>query len=359
MDKPNRGNTIKIKLNGETQTYSEEPIQKQKKPTKDSFDKVIKIDEDFNDQDVFFETAAAKDPIEDESFDWIIPESSEHDIQEYKIVSSHNQKKSGSNKPGTFSTFSKKRNGSMLKSILITTLFAILIGTSLGALMLKLVNNDSSKPAVIEPVVVNKGTEKGEETPGGKNTSIVLEAQTAFIVQGGAFSTEGKANEAASQAKSIGAPAKTLLMNEKAFLFLGVADSIETAKQLEGHYEANGFDDVLPKQIPIAEKTVSDINDSEKSFLKAAPAIFQKLSNVTSNAIVSGNISSDSSKEVTSLGEQLKQNPDLKNEQVKKLSGELSGALEQIQAFQAKKNKANLIEAQQHLLNFLTVYYSL
>ena len=38
---------------------------------------------------------------------------------------------------------------------------------------------------------------------------------------------------------------------------------------------------------------------------------------------------------------------------------ELSSALEKVEAFQDKKNKTSLIEAQQHLLNFLTVYYSL
>ena len=41
----------------------------------------------------FIETAAAKESI-DESFDWIIPESSENELEEFKIVSSHNQKKS-------------------------------------------------------------------------------------------------------------------------------------------------------------------------------------------------------------------------------------------------------------------------
>jgi stage II sporulation protein B len=359
VDKPNRGNTIKIKLNGETQAYSEEPIKKDKDSSKDSFTKVIKIDEDFSDQDGFLETAAAKDSI-DESFDWIIPESAEQDLQEYKIVSNQNQKKGSNKKSVTFSTFSNKRNGGILKSILITAVFAIMIGTSLGALMLKLFLNDGSKPTVTEPVVVDKGTEKGSETDSGKTTSIVIGAQTVFIVQGGAFSTEGKANEAASQAKKIGAPAQTLTMNDKAFLFLGVADSIETAKQLEGHYEANGFDDVLPKQIPIAEKTVSDIKDSEKGFLEAAPSIFQQLSKVTSNAIISGSISPDSSKEVTSLGEQLKQtSAQLKNEKVKNLNVELSSALEKVKAFQDKKNKDSLVEAQQHLLNFITAYYSL
>ncbi|KGM45554.1 hypothetical protein P9D43_07055 [Neobacillus niacini] len=357
MDKPNRGNTIKIKLNGENQTFTEEPIKKEQESSKDSFTKVINIDEDFNDQDVFLETAAAKDPI-DESFDWIIPESTENDIQEYKVVSSQKQKNGEKKKTATFTTFSMKRNGSVLKSILVTAVFAILIGTSLGVLMLKLVISENSKPAVTEPVVVDKGTDKGSDVTAGKGSSIAIGAQTVFIVQGGAFSTKDAASGAANEAKGKGTPAQTLTMNDKEFLFLGVTDSIENAKKMEGHYEANGFDDVLPKQIPIAEKTVSDINETEKSFLEAAPAIFQQLSKVTSNAIVSGNISSEASEEVTAFGEKLT-GEKLKNEKVKNLNKELSSALKSVEAFQEKKKKDSLVEAQQHLLNYLSIYYSL
>ncbi|MEH7273201.1 hypothetical protein V7125_06170 [Neobacillus vireti] len=360
VDKPNRGNTIKIKLNGETQTFSEEPIQKES--TTGSLDKVIKIDEDFNEQDVFVETAAAKEPIEDESFDWIIPESSDQDIQPYKIVSSQNQKqkKGGGKKPVAFSTFSNKRNGGMFKTILITALFAILIGTSFGVLMLQLFITDNSKPAITEPVVVDKGSNQGSENKGEKGTSAVIGAQTAFIVQGGAFTTKDAATAAASQAKGKGLPAQTLTMDNKEFLFLGVTDSIETAKGLGAQYKTNGFEDVFSKQIPIVEKTVSDINESEKSFLEAAPSIFQQLSKITSNAMVTGSISSEAGKEVTSLSEQLNQGTkELKHEKVKTLNEELSSSLTKVKAYQEKKNKDSLVEAQQHLLNYLSIYYSL
>jgi stage II sporulation protein B len=359
VDKPNRGNTIKIKLNGESQTFTEEPIKKEQESSKDSFTKVINIDEDFNDHDVLLETAAAKESI-DESFDWIIPESTENDIQEYKVVSSQNTKKGGKKKQVSFSTFSAKRNGGPFKSILVTAVFAILVGTSLGALMLKLVISDTSKPVVTEPVVVDKGADKGSDTAGGKGgSSIVIGAQTAFIVQGGAFTNKDAASQAASQAKEKGLPAQSMTMSDNNFLFLGVADSIETAKGLGATYKANGFEDVFSKQISIAEKTVSDINETEKSFLEAAPAIFQQLSKVTSNGIVSGSLSSVASKEVTSLGDQLKQSEELKNEKVKRLNVELSSALEKVKAFQEKKSEDSLIEAQQHLLNFLSIYYSL
>ncbi|MFB3165761.1 SPOR domain-containing protein [Neobacillus sp. 179-C4.2 HS] len=359
MDKPNRGNTIKIKLNGESQTFTEEPIKKEQESSKDSFTKVINIDEDFNDQDVFLETAAAKESV-DESFDWIIPESAGNDIQEYKVVSSQNQKKGGKKKPVSFTTFSMKRNGGVLKSIIVTAVFAILIGTSFGVLMLKLVISEYSKPAVTEPVDVGKGSDKGSEATGGTSSAIVLGAQNVFIVQGGAFTTKDAATSAASQAKGKGLPAQTLSMSEKEYLFLGVADSIETAKALGAQYKANGFEDVFSKQLPIAEKNVSDINETEKSFLEAASDIYQQLSKITSDAIVSGSISSEASKEVAGFGNQLSQSADnLKNEKVKSLNKELSSAFESIEAFQEKKSKDSLVEAQQHLLNYLSIYYSL
>ncbi|MFB3160709.1 SPOR domain-containing protein [Neobacillus sp. 179-J 1A1 HS] len=359
MDKPDRGNTIKIKLNGESQTFTEEPIKKKQESNKDSFTKVINIEEDFNDQDVFLETAAAKESV-DESFDWIIPESAGNDIQEYKVVSSENQKKGGKKKPASFTTFSMKRNGGVLKSIIVTAVFAILIGTSFGVLMLKLVISENSKPAVTEPVDVGKGADKGSEATGGTSSAIVLGAQNVFIVQGGAFTTKDAATSAASQAKGKGLPAQTLSMSEKEYLFLGVADSIETAKALGAQYKANGFEDVFSKQLPIAEKNVSDINETEKSFLEAASDIYQQLSKITSNAIVSGSMSSEASKEVAGFGDQLSQSADkLNNEKVKSLNKELSSALESIEAFQEKKSKDSLVEAQQHLLNYLSIYYSL
>jgi stage II sporulation protein B len=359
VDKPNRGNTIKIKLNGESQPFTEEPIKKEQESSKDSFTNVINIDEDFNDQDVFLETAAAKDSI-DESFDWIIPESAGNDIQEYKVVSSQNQKKGGKKKSANFTIFSIKRNGGVIKSIIVTAIFAILIGTSFGVLMLKLVISENSKPAVTEPVDVGKGSDKGSEATGGTSSAIVLGTQNVFIVQGGAFTTKDAATSAASQAKGKGLPAQTLSMSEKEYLFLGVADSIETAKALGAQYKANGFEDVFSKQLPIAEKNVSDINETEKSFLEAASAIYQQLSKITSNSIVSGSISSEASKEVAGIGDQLSQSADkLKNEKVKNLNKELSSALAGVETFQEKKSKDSLVEAQQHLLNYLSIYYSL
>lgn len=349
LDKPNREQTVKIKINGENQTFQEESIPEEK----DTFTKVIKIDTDYIDQDGLLETAAAQESA-DESFDWIIPESSENEIVEYKIANSKKTKSNPKKKQPALSAISDKRNGGVFKSFVITVVFAILIGISFGVLMLKLVITDGSKPVVNDPVVEDKGTgNTTEEKPSGKSTSAVLAAQTMFVVQGGAFTTKEKAKEAADQAEEKGAPAQTVAISDNVHLFLGVADSIETAKKLSTHYKENGFVDPFAKQIPIGEKLVSDINEADKSFLEAAVTVFQELTKLTSNAILTSNNSDESIKSITAFGEKINQK--VENEKVKNLQGELKSAIEKAKS----KEKDSLLEAQQHLLNFLSVYYSL
>ncbi|MGZ4159334.1 MAG: hypothetical protein ACXVNF_00850, partial [Neobacillus sp.] len=111
MDKPKNGNTITIKLNGEKQTFVDESKEKDLETAGNQYPTVI-IDSNSLDQEGLLETAAAKESV-DESFDWIIPESSENDIEEYKIVSSESQKSSKKGKVNisSFSTKSLKANG--------------------------------------------------------------------------------------------------------------------------------------------------------------------------------------------------------------------------------------------------------
>ncbi|MGX6442925.1 hypothetical protein ACWM35_06795 [Neobacillus sp. K501] len=354
MDKPNREQTVKIKINGENQEFKEELTEKEK----NTYTKVIQIDPDYIDQDYIdhdslMETAAAQESAE-ESFDWIIPESSENEVVEYKIANQKKTKGNSKKKQSSFSAISLKRNGGVFKSIIITVAFAILIGISLGVLMLKLFITDGSKPVVNDPVVEDKGAgnTSGDKT-NGQTTSAVIAAQTMFVVQGGVFSSEDAAKDGTNQAKAEGVPAQTVEISNKDYLFLGVTDSIETAKQLSNHYKANGVADAFAKQIPIGEKSVSDISEADKSFLEAAITVFPELSKVTTNTMVTSNISEESLKSISAIEEKINQK--VENEKVKNLQGELTSAVEKAKL----KDKKSLVEAQQHLLNFLSVYYSL
>ncbi|MBV7505987.1 SPOR domain-containing protein [Bacillus sp. sid0103] len=358
MDKPNKGNTIKIKLNGENTPHQEVPPKKEVEANIDPIPKVIKINSEHSEADVFSETAAAQESVE-ESFDWIIPESSDQDIEELKIIPSQTSKKTALPKITSFSTNSKKKTGRPLGSILISAVFAILIGSTIGVVMLKLViTTPSNKTVTTEPAVVtDKPVSTETKTTEGKNTSIVAIPQlTTYIIQGGVFSSEAGAEETAANLTSKSVPSQSVEMDGKYYLFLGVADSIEEAKALGAQYKEDGIEDVFAKPLLLEEKKFSTSTDKEKSFLKAVPAIYETLSLTTSNALVTKDLSEDESKVLSEIEAPLKTS--VKNAKIKDLKAELVSANDKVKSYQESKDEKNLTDAQQHLLNFLSLYFS-
>lgn len=356
MDKPKKGNTITIKLNGETQSYQEEPPKEKLEPIIEPTPKVIKINTNHTEPDGFLETAAAQESV-DESFDWIIPESAENDIDEFKFTNNAHPKTSNHKKIPSFSSNSKKKNRRSLGSILLSAFFAILIGTTIGIFMLKLVITEQKNKVTTEPTVVNETKTETKATE-GKTASAAINQLTAYVVQGGVYSSKDKTQEIAKEIESKGIPAQTVEISGKFFLFLGVADSIETAKALGNQYKEKGVEEVFAKPLLLDEKKVSGVNDIEKSFVEVIPTIYQTLSNATSTAITTKAIPDASTKALTAIEEQLK-NSGIKNEKVKNLKEELTAASDKVKAFKKSKDAKSLTEAQQHLLTFLSLYYSM
>ena len=357
MDKPNKGNTIKIKLNGENTKFEEEAPKMEPEVSSNTTTKVIKINPAPTESDSYLETAAAQESV-DESFDWIIPESSDNDLVEYKIATTTNTKKNGPKKNISFSSNSIKKNGRPLGSIFVSATFAILIGLTIGIFMLKMVTEPSKKVATVPAVVEETGGTGTTTTTTGKTTTAVIEQLTAYVIQGGVFSSKDGAKATADQITEKGIPSQLVEMSGKQYLFLGVADTIEMAKSLGTQYKEHGVEEVFAKPLLVDEKKVADVSEKEKAFLEGAPTIYQALSIVTSSAMVTKSIPEESTKTLTALGEQLKVSG-LKNENVKKLHAELVDADAKIKEFQKSKDEKNLSAAQQHLLNFLSVYYSM
>ncbi|MDR7237400.1 SPOR domain-containing protein [Neobacillus drentensis] len=360
VDKPNKGNTIKIKLNRENPTHQEVPPKKDMEESSDPIPKVIKINTNLPEPDIFLETAAAQESV-DESFDWIIPESSENDIEDFKIIPSQTSKKKTLPKITTFTANTKntkKKSGRPLGTILISAAFAILIGTTIGVVMLKLViTPPSNKTVVTEPAVVTDEPANTEtKTTEDKNKSATIAQVTSYVIQGGVFSSEAGAKETSSNLASKGVPSQTVEMDGKYFLFLGVADSIEAAKSLGAQYKENGIDDVFAKPMLLDEKKFNSVTDKEKTLIKAVPTIYQTLSLTTSTSLLTKELPEEASKALSDIEDQLKSS--VKNEKLKDLKAELVSAEEKVKAFRDSNDTNNLSDAQQHLLNFLSLYFS-
>lgn len=364
VDKPKKGHTITIKLNGEKKKHQEKQKKSEAKPIKNiaikseeepiekSTPKVILPDPS---EDVLLETAAAQESF-DESFDWIIPETAEHDIDEFHFSKPKNPKKSTRKIGTSFSSHFKKKSGRPIGPIFISALFAILIGTTIGVFMLKLVITDTGQKAATNPKEVEETA--GTEKPSGKTTSVSLEQLTTYVVQGGFYTSKDGAKGVADQISAKGIPSQVIEISGKHYIFLGVADSLETAKTVGGQFKGNGVEDAFAKPLLVDGKQINDLTEKEKAFVEAVPTIYQTLSTVTSSAMTANTISEDAAKSLATVDQQLKTNS-IKNEQVKNLKAELTKADEKVKAYQTSEDKKNLMEAQQHLLNFLSYYYSM
>lgn len=338
MDKPTKPK-ITIKINGENKSFSEE----NKKIYPEIAEEVIYVDEpdrgpQFIEQETHRETAATQS-VADEDFDWIIPDNDEDDIAEYKIVSHQ------VHAPATKKTTRNLIGG--IGPILLSGVFAILLGTTLGILMLKLVISDGSKPAIAEPKTVAETKETSKTSD--KTFTAVIPALSTIIVQEGFYSSKDAAKTAAGQVASIGVPAEPINIGGKDYVYIGVAESGAIGKQLGSLYKAKGVRDFFAKEITIEEKKMSGVTEADKAFLESAFDIYQNLVKITSDAIVTNTLANGTNAKIS---EQLN-GKGLKNDTVKKLHAELSAAYQN--AIEAKKME----EAQQHLLNFLALYNSL
>jgi stage II sporulation protein B len=352
VDKPNQGNTITIKVNGEYQNFNEESQNYDSEMSKSTVSTVINGDPDVYEENVFLEAAATQEPV-DESFDWIIPESSEDDIEEYTNVQKPTSKKSSNKKLASISKNSKGNNSRAFGPFLISGIFAILIGTTFGIMMLKVMSPPVKKAGSQPRVTENAGTNQATTTT--TTTTTTIKSLTTYVVQGGLYSSKDSAKDAVNQSTAIGVPAKSIEIDGKEYLFLGIADSQDSAKSLGSLVKTKGFNDAFAKPLEVGEKKVSDLNDTEKSFLEAVPQIYQSLVKMTASGILTKTISETSTKE---MDQQLSTNG-IKAEKIKQLQAELTSAKEKVNAFQKSKDSKSLSDAQQHLLNFLSVYYSL
>ncbi|WP_462412379.1 SPOR domain-containing protein [Neobacillus sp. Marseille-QA0830] len=346
MDKPRKkGNTITVKINGDPKPFQETPKKQEPEANPTPKLKVIKTGASEAEQEVILETAAAQETAE-ESFDWIIPESSDQNFEEIP-AKSEKTIKSGSKLANPFTPYFKK-NRRPIGSIVTVAFFAILIGTTIGLFMLKLVIVESDDKPVTGTITEEEEKASGTTDTEDKTSATIKEIAT-YLVQGGIFTSTDSAKDVAAQLKSKGIPAQILEMEGKQYIFLGAGDSLEAAKTLGGQYKADGVKDAFAKPLTIKEKTVSDITESDKEFLESVPAIYQTLTQAITNP----------SEESLGKAEQSLKTSGLKNEKVQKLKTELSNAHENIQSYQKSKDKKKLNEAQQNLLDFLAQYYSM
>lgn len=350
VDKPGKGKTITIKIDGKNRSFEETKAEKIAYDQKD-YEKEV-------DHFASKEAAASKEVVEDDNFDWILPdEPPESVIKEYTITKQ--QKQTNKKVIGVISSNFKKNNrNGLLTSVLIAVFFAILLGTSFGLIMIKLVTTEKAiEPA--EPVIAQPKSDPKKNQPTGVET-LVLEPLSTFVIQGGVFSSTEAAKQIQEESIQKGIPAQIVEINGQAFLYLSVADSIEHAKNIGKQISGKGIE-VFAKPITLEGKSLEGLQSEEKKLLEAVPTLYEILATSAAEATVASEIpealAESAEKQAAALTKI--EASQMKNEKVLSIKTDMESAIEQMRKYKQSPNPDVLTKLQQHLLSFLAVYQSL
>lgn len=356
LDKPGNHKTITIKING-TERSLHEGQRRVRRQVQEN--KPIDMDRQIDYEDIermtATEAAAGQEASEEDDFDWILPElEDEEEIIDYKIVSPQKTSKGKGYK--AFSTPKKKnRNKRVLPSVLLTICLAVLLGSGLGVLLLKLVISEKAIETGKTEIVGEAPAEKPDNTG---TAEVELPSLSGFIVQGGAFSSVEAATSEEAAMAGKGLPTKVVEIDDKAYLFVGIADNLANAKSIAVQLKEGGID-TYAKEISFGNRTVSKLSATDAKLLEFAPTIFQSLANISTTASLSQSIPADLVDSYNIQLEQWNGMKDLKSKEVQQLKKELDEAIVQINSYREKNDAKLLTSIQQHLLNFLAQYHAL
>jgi stage II sporulation protein B len=360
LDKPKKSKTITIKINGNEQSFQENSSNTARSSNQSFHETITSPSKKASPSENSVQEIAAAQEADEDSFEWILPENDDEEIEEYRIV--NHSKKAPKNSLMNFKQNLKRNNSGPLKSFLFAIFFAILLGTSLGLIMLKLVFTDQTLPADgVQETETTEKTTSGKETPAAAgDSSMALVPISTFIIQGNVYSSKEGAKVDAEAAIKKGVPAQVLEVDGKALMVLGVSDSLENAKQLGQSFKAKGLD-FFAKPFSVNEKPLTNLTSYEKNLLEKAPLFYQTLTSAVGSSFTTKSIPDDVGSKLTELETEFAKAEKGKGEnaKIKEMGAELVSASQKVQAYAKSKKEADYLKSQQHLLTFLTLYHSL
>lgn len=359
MEGSEKGRTITIKINGKQREYDERLTEDKRIVTEiEKNERLIESKEPrIKEETVMLdEIAAARELEEEDQFDWVLPEETiQQEVKEFKIATPKKKNAiQGLAGLGYFHTNKQKR---LLTSIFITVFCAVVLGTSFGFIMLKLVITENAveteKPAVAEPSGEQKEQPKGTE-------SVALAPLETFVIQGGVFSNIETAKQISNENIQKGIASQALQINGQAVVYLSVAGSIEDAKSVGAQLKGKGFE-VFAKPITFGGKTIEGLLPEERKIVESVPVIYAALAEGVADAGLHSALSAAAIEKIEAHSKILITEGDhpIKNEGIMTLNKELSRANEQLNLYKKSKDPDLLTEAQQHLLGFLAAYQAL
>ncbi|WP_080844622.1 hypothetical protein [Cytobacillus gottheilii] len=350
MDHQREKRTITIKINGE-----DRPFQVNKTDNSENKEEKKEPMESF----ASFQTAAAQEAETEDQFDWILPEEEpEEEVKEFNIASAPEKKKNTNGFKVFNAGLIKKGKKSFVPTFFFAVFFAVLLGTSFGFILLKLVIAEPD--ATASPAATNGG--QSAEQPEQPAGTIQYEAGSlnTFIVQGGVFTTEEAVKQEQQKSLDKGVPASYIQGEENFPLFLAISDDLTKAKDAGAKLKEQGFQ-VFAKEITFGGNTLQGLTEDEKLLLEHIPNLFKSLTASASAAYSGIEIPADTAENTAAAGEILSSISDenIKQEKLILLKQELNSALSQFEAYASNPDAAASNKLQGHLLAFLAAYDAL
>jgi stage II sporulation protein B len=300
MDRPK----VSIKINGRERSFYEATSDKRTKDDDPQIRPIRKheipsITEKKNQSSVQDEPGRANEEIaaakEDREFDWILPQQDKRfeEIHYDPIVSMDELRKKRKPMLGSFSfpsKMKKRKNHDKypIKTLLLSIISALVIGTSFGMMVLHLFSGEIGTPAGVATTpteTVNNPSVGGAEEGAGGNqnptASINLPALNVFVVQGGVYSSVENATPIVEQIKEEGFAGTIVNQDEKYFIFLGIGVTDLAGKAIKAPYEEQ-VQGTFVKALSTAE-----INAVGDPSLLEARQLFDQLVTYSSNLYTS------------------------------------------------------------------------
>ncbi|MGD6991624.1 hypothetical protein [Sutcliffiella horikoshii] len=367
---------LKIKINGKESSYGHG--KKKKKNRKESVQphqKEIPVKEDLKEEElpiiIVDESAAAAEKKEEE-FEWVLPEETPEKTKSSKDTSTKpsyiedlrqmNKEKGKSSKvrPAPFGKKKKLVPPSFSKQLLVSIGMAIGIGTCLGFLILGVMNMSESpvNPSVPAATPATTETTDTQETPAAVNGdgTATIPAQSISVLQAGAFTTKDGANAEMDRLKAAGFPA-VAVGSEPTFVLMAVGHSVDGMKQIATGVQAKGFEP-FAKELTLSEKTIDSLTEQDTLLLQEGQVLYSQLTVATAQLLQGSSLDSATVESLNASFEKVAaiKEADL-TDATKGWKTSLSGAFEDIKAYQESNSSETLWNAQQKLLDATAFLY--
>lgn len=290
----------------------------------------------------------------EEDFEWVLPEINNEEVPEFQKV---NYVPSVRKTP--FAKSFRRKLSPNIASLIISIFLAVGVGLLLGLLLWKMVIQQEGESLVVNKSnVVDTPTTQTEDVKKPLNSPFIagIPALTAAVIQADVFSTREKANQRVDELESQGFAATIVETDELHYIFIGIADNINTAKTWESNLKEAGMI-VYAKELPVSTKEVQFASKEEADQAIAEGALFPLLAGEAIGGIMTGKVNETVLADIGKVFDAGNETSRSEEGVAFELHSQLFSAYEGLKELQTNiGDKALLKKVQQHLLDYLSVY---